>query len=147
MWKFPQPSGWLCAQKSHSTTPIKRPPSNLVPRVSLSPPPKGPPLWRWGERDPGNEVGHPQGNGNRPFNRDWPVRKVTLFQYKIAWKGITESHGDDHKPVFEWFSQFHFLFSTRLSGLVWKQSQTTYMTFLLAPKGGCGHSIGLGVAS
>ena len=24
-----------------------------------------------------------------------PFRKVTLFQYKIAWRGIPESHEDD----------------------------------------------------
>ena len=61
--------------------------------------------------------GHPRGNGNWPLNRGWPLnkgsseisirpfKKVTLFQYKITWKGITEPHEDDNKPVFEWFNQ------------------------------------------
>ena len=57
--------------------------------------------------------GYPRGNSKWPLNGDWPLnrdslkisithfKKVTFLQYKIAWKGITESHEDDNKPVFE----------------------------------------------
>ena len=33
-----------------------------------------------------------------------PFRNVTLFQYKIAWKGIPESHEDDNKLSFQTLS-------------------------------------------
>ena len=57
--------------------------------------------------------GHPLGNANWPLNRGWPLnrdsleisirpfKKITLFQYKMARKGIIESYENDNKPVFE----------------------------------------------